>query len=905
MSYKISERAKTLLNKTQIDPNLVLAIDGFDYRFAASITKVYVKIGDPGLKIDGSWVIGGLIAQDKVLPYMSLGGTTTNITQQIDIDKGAATSTMTVKIRLTDKDQFVTRLISPGFLIKDILYRNATLRLGFVDGAYPEDYIDMFIGKITSIESGPGWIDLTISHPEELKRSEIFPKTETVLVADAEYYSKTIQGLIYYQRGDFNGVVEIRYIIIPFLGATNINVSGSLITVTTDGTDADVKNAIENHPVASDMVRILQQSNAAVSAVPITPLEASDELEVESVVGYYEPQAPLFRTFVRINDEIIEYTGIDTVANKFTGCIRRGLKSIGQKHKIDDTVSSFYKLGDDTSSSNAIDLSLKLMLSNEKEFYVEDLTNLAFYNFGTVDNYPNAFIMKSFDAVRDINVQIGDFATVEDDANPANNFVDGVIEDIEVTDIGTIIYIEGAAFVLSNPSDAIVKFKSKYNVLPDGLQLIPSQVDIKQFLDIKKKYPSAIANYEFYLKDTQNSKDFINKDILLPSAMYPLPRQGRVSCGISSPPLWDGTSKVIDASSVKNPQRLVTTRTTNKNFYNAVVYQYNEDTLEDKTLAKEIQYSQDSVDRIDSPTKAYTIKARGIRPSVQNLQLVRRNCQRYITRYQFAAEALPAEPNYKTAYSMEVGDCIIMGDPDLQMTDSLSGNREYKPRVFEIQNKDFNWRTGAVRLMLVDTNYSSGIRYGVWAPASKIGVASTADKVIIKDSYFSDNEKDKWTPYISRTIRVRSNDYSFSENVKFLGFDPANDHMMLVSPALSIPPTEDMIVDVPNYDDLNLNADSIYKAVHPFWNPTLFVTVAITDQSCEVSAPDAAKLFVDALVRIRNEDYSIDSGNDAVRIKTIVGTTITFTQLDFVPQPGFKIDLIGFVSDQGFPYAWV
>jgi hypothetical protein len=584
MSYALTDRAKTLLNKTNIEPNLVLAIDKFPYRgvkerreyisigqddllignawsignyedlggttfkFSTSETKVFTEIGQDGLFIDGSWNIGEFGVDESVRPLISLSGTTTNISQQLDTDKGAATSTSTVKIRLVDKDDFVTRFISPGFELEDILYRDCKLRLGFVEGQYPQDYIDLFIGKITGVESGAGWIDLTIANPDDLKRSEVFAKIDTELAADAPFYSKNIQNLTYYQNGNFDGVVQIRYINTVFGDLADVSVSGNLITVAIQSgvtTARTIQAAINGN---TDALRLVSAyfngtGNPVQTTQATTSLEVSDEIELKSVTGLLLPVGTIFRTYVRIADEVIEYTGIDVDNKKLTGVVRRSLDSFGENHEEGDSVSSYYKLGDNTSSSNAIDLALKLMLSNEREFYIEDIFPLRFYNFGGAENYPNALLIKNTDAVREYNITAGDYCTVEDATSAANNFALGVVEKVEVADIGTIVYITGASFDAENNSNAVAKFKSQYNVLPDGLQLIPNQVDIKQFKAIQRKHPSAILNYELYLKDTQKSKDIINVDLFLPSALYPLPRQGRVSVGISAPPLWDGGVK--------------------------------------------------------------------------------------------------------------------------------------------------------------------------------------------------------------------------------------------------------------------------------------------------------------------------------------------------------------------------
>jgi len=911
MAYALSTRAKQLLDRTNIEPNLVLCIDGYPRCFGVEITKVYVKIGMPGLTIGGGWVIGGVIADENIVDYISLDGTTTNITQQLDLDKSGATSTQTIKVRLVDFNGEITSLISPGFDLSDVLYRNAQLYLGFKDGAFPQDYVDLFIGKIQTIESGAGFIELTIAHPDELKRSEIFPKIETTLVAQADYYSAVVQDLTYYQRGTLSGIAQVRYLNTPFIGdVANVSTSGNLITVVIESgvtKSKTIKAAIENHIAASKIALPLISGNPEAAQVTqaTTSLTVGTEIEVDNVAGFLLPYSDLFKTYVRINDEIIEYTGINTALNKFTGCTRHSLDSLGQTHEIEDAVSSYYKLGDGTSQSNAIDLTLKLMLSDGiGSNYIDNVGNLKFYNFGTPENYTNGFLVTGIDMVRQYNLQVNDTCTISGAVNGSNNFLNGVIEDIEVIDLGTIIYITSESFVVEPDSPAIASFKSQYNVLPDGCGFVPNQVDIDRFKTIQKRFPSSIANYELFLKDTVKPKDLINTDIFLPSALYSIPRQGKASIGISAPPLYEGGTKTLDITTVKNPSKLKTSRSINKYFYNAIVYKYNEDSIEDRMLSGEIIYSASSQNRIEAPNKPYTITARGIRPSVLNDQLIVRNSKRFLQRYQFAAEVIPVETDYKTGYTIEVGDSVVFGDPLLQVSDTVNGSRDYQPRVFEVVNKDYDWRGGKIRLNIVDTNYSAGIRYGVWAPSSIIGTGSTTTQIKINNSFGSESEKDKWTPYLGKTIRVRSSDYTTSQNVKLIGFDTIDENLIIVD-TLGFSPTSGMIVDVPNYDDLNANADAFYKALHPFWTPTLEVVSGVSATQFNVSLPDAAKLFNNCTIRIHDADYTVDSYDKVIKVSSIVGTLVTCDDIGFTPSAGQKINLVGFVSDNGNPYSWV
>ena len=99
-----------------------------------------------------------------------------------------------------------------------------------------------------------------------------------------------------------------------------------------------------------------------------------------------------------------------------------------------------------------------------------------------------------------------------------------------------------------------------------------------------------------------NGKDFVNKDVYFPVGLYSIPRKGRSSVGFTSPPLATELLPVLDETNILNPNDLRAERSISKNFYNATVWRFNQDSLSDKFLAGEIFLSEKSVARIESGT---------------------------------------------------------------------------------------------------------------------------------------------------------------------------------------------------------------------------------------------------------------------------------------------------------------
>src|SRR3990172_8021209 len=154
--FELTERAEKELLRLGIKPNIVLTIDGIDEIFGAVRILKFIRIGDPGLYIDGTWVIGGLREHENQDDIIMLTGTTTSIAQQLRPDQGSVSSVSSLAIQLIDKNYKMTEYISPGIRVEDMLGRRAKVYVGFRQTAYPEDYVPVFKGIIDDIEANAG-----------------------------------------------------------------------------------------------------------------------------------------------------------------------------------------------------------------------------------------------------------------------------------------------------------------------------------------------------------------------------------------------------------------------------------------------------------------------------------------------------------------------------------------------------------------------------------------------------------------------------------------------------------------------------------------------------------------------------------------------------------------------------
>ena len=431
--------------------------------------------------------------------------------------------------------------------------------------------------------------------------------------------------------------------------------------------------------------------------------------------------------------------------------------------------------------------------------------------------------------------------------------------------------------------------------------MTPLNVDVQQHFDVQQISGVSFPEYDLDVIDTVKGKELINNQIYFPIAFRSVPRGGKASVITELPPLAVLGTKKADQSNIKRPSRLNVKRSINQNFYNTIVYRFGKSRLEDRFLAGEVRVSGDSLNRIAIQNKVLTIDAPGLRDGPATRTFLQSSADKLLRKFQYGAESFSAEPNYKTGFNIDVGDTIIWDSENLQMINADKANRDSFTRIYEVQNKSLNVKTGAVKLELVNTIFGTDTRFGVVGPASKIASGATTTKIPLKRSFVPDLtigfERDKWENYLNARVRVHNDDFTFDETVTFVAFDPTLTDTLIVSPALSVPPSEDFLVDMPKYDA----ADTIWKTVNAYTGPRDTVTSGASSTVFDVDNPGL--FFVDGLVRVHTEDYSVDSPK--VTITDVTGSTITVDKdLGFTPAAGYEIDLIGFASDEGAPYTF-
>lgn len=719
MSVELSTRAQNEFDKSVIEPQLVLEIDGVDNIYSSLVVKRLIKYGDSGLVYGGGQVYGGKVEVEFQEDLISLSsGTSTGIKQTLNSDKGKGSSVSGLQIQLVDFQNKATELITPGQLVEDLLGRKAKLYYGPNEGFFKDDFFVIFRGIIDDISSGSGFVTLNVSHPDQKRRGEIFTKASSEL-------------------------------------------------------------------------------NGAIDSVTTTILvdDASDFLEPITGPDLLQDGANEF--YIRIDDELIQYTGIS--GNNFTGVVRGALGTTAVSHNNNASVESIIRLQED-----AMDLALKLMLSGWNDYFIQAVPVESFNRIDASTLVDDAIFFDALNIVEEFGLTVGDYFTTTGAINGANDVTLNQITDIVVIFdeddllVGSYLVSSGAGFVEESASTAEISFRSRYDTLADGLKMSPDEVDVAEHLRLQDLFLASF-DYDFKLVDSIKGKDFIDSEIYLPAGAFSIPRKAKSSVGIHTAPLPGDPIKTIDVDNVLNASAVKIRRTTSKNFYNTIIYKYDKDIIEDRFLGGVVFVNATSLSRIPVGRKPLIIESNGMTTvnSAQNLASIASN--RLLKKFKFGAEFVEGiQINFKTGVNLEIGDIVVLDLASLKMTDIFTGSRSGEARLFQVDNWQFNFRSGQTSLTLVDTSFDKDQRRGLVGPCSPIKAGLSTTQFIIEpgisSTRFGQNEFKKWEPYIGAGVRVRSVDFAttFSTTLKAvdgntitveddLGFTPLAGYVMELS----------------------------------------------------------------------------------------------------------------------------
>lgn len=636
----------------------------------------------------------------------------------------------------------------------------------------------------------------------------------------------------------------------------------------------------------------------------------------EQILGPDATYDPAIKTYIKVDEEFMEYPAVGgTDATNFY--VTRGARgTIPAPHDTDASVTSAVQIQD-----HCIDLALKVMLSGWDGNCIIDqpiqsiITTLS----GVLGNINNSVTLPDdVDAVKDYGLVIGDYLTISNATDPLNDITTRItgFADPSSTQPNQVILTADDFNSVEYPTTALISFRSQYDTYPVdcGLKLTPRDVDVQGYIDLKNTFLASPGNsYRFLLTEQTQGKDWLESQVYLPVSVYSLTRRGKLSVKITKPPIGNASLITLDQDNIIDPVNITFDRGTNsRKFFNEISWQYDQT---DAGVYLSI------FDRLDSASltiiglsSVLPISSSGLRtdltPDIEDT--LTKRAQFFLSRYKRGAQQVNLKVNYGTGNLIEGGDIVALNGNGLSLPNFTDGTRDFGVQLFEVIERGLNLKDGNVNLKLINgVGASATDRFGMIAPSSVLGIGSTTTVLFLTDSFssanpiFPGNEWFKWQNYVGQPIIVHNLDYSYTEQVTIKGFDIVNPNKMTVTPALSSAPPAGYIIDIPHYPNFGTVATlSTYKSIFTFCGPEATVATGTSDTVFDVVLGDEIYLFDGCVIRVHNDDFTIDSGD--IFVKTVIGTTVTTsTPLGFTPSAGQIVDLIGFAIDRGGCYRWI
>lgn len=664
-----------------------------------------------------------------------------------------------------------------------------------------------------------------------------------------------------------------------------------------------------NHPDKDKKQPLFSvRASQTVGELTDTSTAITIEAPIEEELDFHNPTTG-FRTFIKIDDEIIEYTSYS--GNIFTGLTRGALDTIADDHEDEAEVSSFYEI-----TGNSVDLPRKLLMSQSGDSETVEVFGI---NTDGVTTIQNAIFFDVQDLREDIGASTGDFIDLTSITLPGNDFTNRTIVDYGQVNNRSYYIVDGTNLTTETTPNASCITRSQFDVYPEGCGLKMWQVDQAEFERIETLFSSRFLDFRFYIKDEIDTDEWINEKIYLPSSFYHLPRGGKNSIGVFAPPLTSVDTLRVNKKTItkKSVGKISPKRGTNRHFFNFITFRIDDDSLEDKFTVRRTVFSQDSVNRIPARNKGIIIESGGLRKDSQTLQVITTNSDRIIERYRYAALEVSCTILYSEGIKTQIGDAVIFGDSFLQISDDSRGDREFRPRIMQVINRSIDFLSGQVNLTLLDTSYSIFARFGIISLASS--VVSVDGNIVETTPYLAsitDTEVESWTPFLGSRVTIRLPDFCYSEELELQAI--VDGKLVFVNaPTLPSFPVNngqvgalnkdyeltDLIIETTAYPQNNIIEDQeLWKDTYVYFNPRLTITNVIDASNFEVSATDSLAVVDKAFIIVHSPDFT-DSSQE-VTVTSINSNIITTSApLNYLPLVGDQVDLVGFV-DGGYPFRW-
>jgi hypothetical protein len=909
----------TLFNDLQTKSlSVVVQIDGVDDLI--SMVPVYkrIRFGDP-IVFGGGQVWGGLIRREGVRDLLSIDGSLT-LTQKIEPEQGKG-SISTLSLTFVDAGEFMTQLCSPGILTDELLGdKEVRVWLGYQQTSWPEDYFVVFRGNVTQTQSRAGKVTLQVSDANFKKRSKVFYPAKTATTARVFYNSAVMQSFLFKAKAGGVGV--------QFVGGNSgdnasVSVSGGnqvIVTITPGVTTAaTIKQALDADFTAQNLfieTEILGPDSTTQTTGSVTmqttttiPVVANGDF-FEHILGPDGTYDSSVRTWIKVEDEYMEYGPGDKGANSFV--VDRGPPN----SRITDAVH--HESGVEVSQGiefegNVVDLALKLMLSGWNGTYkdlvpIRSIVRSSDTDIGNPTD--SIFLPNEIDADIDLGLVPGDYVTISSGVNAGTYVVTGFRDVFGLPN--RCIRVDAVLTMEPYPT-ATLALRSQYDTFPieAGLKMSPAMVDVARHRTYRSGYLSGTENrMRLFYSEQQEGKAIIENELFMPIGAYTLTRYGRVSMGLTLPPIAGEKLPTLNADTVLDPENIVITRgLNNRRFFNEIDVQYNYAHNIGRYVSTLRILDVNSLSIIGQ-VSVLPINAKGVHTDLGGDILLNRRARFLLTRYKDAAFEVDCSVMWGVGSTIEAGDVVLLVDEGgLQISNFATGERDLGVQLFEVIDRQIDIKSGRVKLKLLSNlGFDIDDRYATISPSSELTASSTSSIIEIRDSFGAaaglGKENEKWEGFIGQQVIVHNYTWTDSAEVTLGDQVPGAPYRFNVSPALPFTPLDGYILDIAPYPtSTDKNENKIYKLLHAFIDPTVTVVTGISTTQFSVSVGDAPKFQVGIKVLIHSASYSVLSAES--KVASVSGVTVTLeTALAFTPSAGQLVELIGFQDGAG-PYRLI
>lgn len=660
------------------------------------------------------------------------------------------------------------------------------------------------------------------------------------------------------------------------------------------------------------------KTDAAIDASQTTITVDSNGDFFQSILGPLGDYDEGVKLYLKIDDEFIEYGPSASLplssfgSNSFIDVLRGARGTTAQVHDPAADVDNVIEI-----EGHGVDLALKMMLSGWNGPCIENIPINSINLTGILSpaSYLNAIVLpNNVDAQRDYGLYLGDFVTVSGNSIPANNQQARVIGFEDLDDQTNRVILTDGTFTDQLTGDGVFSIRSQFDVFPTtcGTKLSVDEVDVAKHLEIKATFLSVDENsLRFLITGPETLKPFLESEIYLPLAAYSLTRFGRLSMGITKPPIADDRLQFLTQDNITNAIQLSPQRgITNRKFFNQIDWTYDLDDAGSRFSTVQKTLDTDSLNIIGI-SYVLPIVSKGLRSDLNPQAVIARRTKFLLNRYKKGAILLNPVVNYEVGVQIEAGDVVAVDDNgNLQIANYATGIRNLGTQLFEVIDRSLDLKNGNVKLMLLSgVGGQAEDRFGTISPSSRTDTGIDLGSVIITDSYgakFPGNEKEKYENYIGLPIIIHNDDWSISFERTLTGFNPTNPYQMLIGEPLPYIIPADWVIDIPPYPtspDVYVNAT--YKAIHAFLDPNVKIVSAADDLNVTVDPADIGKFYPNALVSVHEPEWTYFSPDVIIdSVNTMTNTITLKSSLGFTPAASDEIELIGF-DDLGPAFRYI